>query len=305
MLKAMARTSLALVVALAVPSVAIAAPSRAWTAAKKAHIDAPIIAGIDVASAKSSDSFKQFYPLMLASKPEVKDVLDMLADGCKFDPFVAVHSVVAVVDDADDRKGAFYIALKGWDAKKLGACAKKLAKSKSKELTVGAVKKGIQQLEIKGKDEKLFVGWIGKDVLVITSEPGEKALLEKALGSKGTGEANRLAGKLDTGSTMWAVVIKSQNMQPGIDMKALYGTVKLASGNVDSDVRLVTADAKQATQLVTTVNKELPTLGKSLPPSAASMLKTLKLSNSGAEVHATASAPEKDVLGLVGMLLKR
>jgi hypothetical protein len=304
----MSRSSLALTAALFVawvPSVAVAAPSKAWTAAKKAHVDAPIIAGLDVASAKSSQSFTQFYPLLLASKSDVKEVLDKLQDQCKFDPFVAVNSVVAVIDNENDNKGAFYIALKGWDATKLGTCAKKLAKSEGKEIVVGPVKKGIQQYEMKGKDEKLYLGWVGKDVLVVATDPKDKSLVEQAIGGKGKGQANQLASKLDTSSTMWMVVIKSQSVQPGIDMKALYGTVKVANGNVDSNIRVLTGDATQATQLVTTFNKELPNLGKSLPPAAASLVKTLKLTSTGAEVQASASAPEKDLLALVtSMLLK-
>jgi hypothetical protein len=117
------------------------------------------------------------------------------------------------------------------------------------------------------------------------------------------GEASKLANKLDTSATMWMVVIKSQSIEPGVDMKALYGTVKIASGNLDGDLRVITGDPKQASQLVTKFNTEFPKMQQNLPPAAASLAKSLKVTNSGAELQATASAPEKEVIGLLSMVL--
>jgi hypothetical protein len=302
----MSRRLLALTLCLVVvPSVAAAAPSRAWTAAKKVHAEAPIIAGVDVASAKASESFKKFWPMLLDKKPEVKEVLDKLQTTCSFDPFTAVQSAVAVVDDGANNKGAFYIALKGWDATKLAGCMKKVATGEKKELTVGAIKKGIQELEMKGRDEKLYLGWIGKDVLVVATDPTDKSLVEKMVGGKGTGQANKLANKLDTGATVWMVVLKQQPIQGSIEMKALYGTAKIAKGNVAGDMRIITGDAKQATDLVTMVNSQLPAAqsGGMLPPGAAAIVKSLKIKSAGAEVQATASAPEADLLSLLSLVM--
>lgn len=293
------------VVTVAVPSIASSAPSRAWTAARKAHADAPIIAGMDVASAKSSESFKKFYPLLLAKKPDVKDVLDSLQTHCSFDPFTAIRSVVAVVDDTNNDRGAFYLALaRGWNAAKLGACVKKVGKAeKQKDIVVGPVKKGIQQFSVKGGGDTLYVGWIGRDVLVVATDPSDKALLQSMLGGNKGGEANRLANKLDTGATLWMVVIKSQPIQANVEMKAFSATIKVARGNMDADMRVVTGDTAQATELVTMFNRELPNVQSSLPPAAKALVKTLELTSAGAEVKATASAPEADVLALLGMFL--
>src|SRR6476660_3233880 len=124
----MSRSLLLIAALVAAPSLASAGTSKAWTAAKKNHIDAPIIMGFDVASAKASDSFKELFPKLIAKKPEVKDVLDRLQSSCSFDPFTAISSVVAVVNDETD-KGAFYIALTGgWNTKKLADCGTKIAK---------------------------------------------------------------------------------------------------------------------------------------------------------------------------------
>jgi hypothetical protein len=86
-------------------------------------------------------------------------------------------------------------------------------------------------------------------------------------------------------------------------MKGLYGTVKIAKGTVDGDLHVVTGDEKQATSLVTSFNKEMPTIQKGLPPAAQALAKSLKMSNAGTEVQATASSPEKDLLGLLGLLI--
>jgi hypothetical protein len=300
----MSRHLLALAaVAALLPSSAFAGPSKAWNAAKSVHPEMPIIAGIDVASAKSSETFKKFYPMLIKQKPEVQEVLDKLKATCKFDPFTAVASAVAVVDDTNDNTGAFYIALTGWDAKKLGTCATKVAKGEKKTLTVGPVKKGIQELTMKGESKKMYLGWIGKDVLVVVTDPSDRALVEKALSGKGGGITGGMAAKIDTSATVWMAVIKEQQIQQGITMKGLYGTVKIAGGNVAGDLHVVTGDEKQAAQLVSAFNKEMPNIQKGLPPAAQSLAKSLKMSAAAAEVNATASSPEKDLLGLLGLLL--
>lgn len=296
--------ALAAVVTLA-PASAAAGDSKAWSAAKGVHIDAPIIAGIDVGSAKSSETFKKLYPILLEKKPEVKDVLDKLQTICKFDPFKAINSVVAVVDDSSDNTGAFFLALSGWDAKKLGECGKKIARGEKKTLVVGPVKKGIQELSMKdkGSNDKLYLGWIGKNVLVVATDPTDRSLVERVIGGKGAGDANKLASKLDTSATVWMAVIKQEQIQPGITMKAVYGTVKIAGGNIAADGRVVTGDAKQATSLVTAFNNEMPNVQKGLPPGAQALASSLKVTSAGAEVQATASSPEKDLLGLLGLML--
>jgi hypothetical protein len=299
----MSRSLLLVAAFVLTPSLATAGASKAWTAAKKIHPDAPIIAGIDVASAKSSESFKKFFPILIKKKPQAQDALDRLQKECNFDPFVAINSIVAVIDNKnDENKGAFYIALNGWDAKKLGECGKKIAKSENKELKVGAVVKGIQEFSMAGSDDKFYLGWIGKDVLVFATSPDDRKFVESMMKGKGKGEASKLAKKLDTSATVWMSVIQTQNIQPGIDMTALYGTVRLTGGNMAADVRVVTGSQDQATKLVDAINKDLPQAQKMLPPAAKALVSSLKMTASGAEVLATTGAPEKDVLDLIQML---
>ncbi len=299
----MSRSLLLVSAFILISSAAFAGSSKAWNAAKKVHADAPIIAGIDVASAKSSESFKKFFPLLLQKKPEAKEVLDRLQKDCSFDPFVAVNSVVAVIDDkGGGNKGAFFIALTGWDPKKLGACAQKIATSEKKDIKIGAVTKGIQEIEMVGKDEKVYLGWIGNNVLVFATEPTDRAFVESMMAGKGAGESSKLARKLDTSATVWMSVIKEQPIQKSIVMKALYGTIKLVKANVAADVRIVTGDKQQATDLVTAFNTQLPQMQPNLPAPAQTLVKSLKLKATGAEVQATAGAPEKDVLELMTML---
>jgi len=295
----MSRSLLLLAALVAAPSLASAGTSKAWTAAKKNHVDAPIIMGIDVASAKASDSFKEMFPKLVAKKPEVKDVLAKLQTTCSFDPFTAISSVVAVVDDANDQ-GAFYIALTGgWNAAKLADCGKKIAKADGKELSAKATKKNIQELSITGKDDHMYFGSIGKDIIVVTTNPTDSAFLEKVMASKGGSGASKLVAKIDTGSTVWMAVTKSKELQPGVQMTAVFGTVHIANSNVKVEAHAQLSDAASATKLVDQANAELPKAGASMPPMVQGILKTLKLSASGAEVVATANAPEKDVLSLI------
>lgn len=298
----MSRSLLLVGALLAIPSLASAgSSSRAWTAAKKVHLDAPVIMGIDVASAKSSEAFKTLFPKLLAKKPEAKDVLDKLQATCNFDPFTAISSVVAVVDDDND-KGAFYIALTGgWNATKLTDCGKKVAKGEGKTLTVKQSKKNVIELTLSDDPDKVYIGTIGKDVIVVSTTPNESTLLESAMTSKGTGETGKLAAKIDTSSTVWMAVTKTKELQPGVQMTAVYGTVHIASGTVNVDARAVLSDPAQATKLVDQANKDLPAETKSMPPFVQNIVKTLKLTANGPEIQATANAPEKDVLTLISL----
>lgn len=282
-------------------SLAEAAPSRAWAAAKKAHAEVPILVGVDVAAVSSTELFKKLVPPLL-EKEDGKEVVEKLQKHCSIDPFTAVKSIVAAVDDKNDDQGAFYVALAGLDAGKVAACATKLAAADGKQLTV-TTKGSVQEMTVKGETSKLYVGWIGKDVLVITTNPTERALLDKFMKGKGKGDANKLAGKLDTGAAAWMVVMRAEANPMGFDMKAVYGAVKVATGTLAAEVRIVTGNPKQATDTAAMATAALPAIGKNLPPAASAILKTLKISSAGADVVATGTATEKDVMALLTALL--
>jgi hypothetical protein len=149
----------------------------------------------------------------------------------------------------------------------------------------------------------MYLGWIGKNVLVVATDPGDRALVEKAITSKGGGATGAMAAKIDTSATVWMAVIKEQQIQSGITMKGLYGTIKVAAGIIAGDLHVVTGDDKQAKTLVDAFNKEMPNVQKSLPPAAQALVTSMKMSSAGAEVNATASSPEKDLLGLLSLVL--
>ena len=299
----MSRSLLLIAALAAAPSLASAGPSKAWTAAKKNHVDAPIIMGIDVASAKASDTFKEMFPKLIAKKPEVKQVLDRLQADCNFDPFTAISSVVGVVNDETD-KGAFYIALTGgWNTTKLADCGKKIAKAENKTFSMKPTKKGIQELTISGEDGHGYIGAIGKDVIVVTTDPTDSALIETVMASKGNSSAGKLVAKIDTGSTVWMAVTKTKEVQPGVNMTAVFGTVRIANSTVNVEAHAQLSDPAAATKLVDQANKDLPAASAKMPPMAQGILKTLKLSANGNEVIATANAPEKDVLTMLKLVV--
>jgi hypothetical protein len=278
-----------------------AAPSRAWEAARKVHADVPILVGVDVAAVKSTELFKKLVPPLL-EKEDGKEVVEKLQKTCSIDPFTAVKSIVAAVDDKNDDQGAFYVALAGLDAGKVAACVTKLAAADGKQLTV-SMKGGVQEMAVKGETSKLYVGWIGKDVVVITTNPTDRALLDKFMKGKGKGDAGKLASKLDTSAAAWMVVLRAESNPMGFDMKGLYGTVKVATGNLAAEVRVVTANAKQATDTAAMVTAALPAIGPKLPPAASPILKTVNVTSAGVDVVATATATEKELMALLTAVL--
>src|SRR5436190_432371 len=80
----------------------------------------------------------------------------------------------------------------------------------AKKLKAGAVTKGIQEIEVTGESKKAYFGWIGKDVLVLSKPFDDRAVIEKAIRSKGGGATGKLVAKIDTGATMWFAAMKEQ-----------------------------------------------------------------------------------------------
>lgn len=282
---------------------ASAAPSRAWAAARTLDVDAPVLMGVDVKSFLRSASYKALLPRLLAKEPNAQVVMDRLKGACKIDAMASVNSMVAAVDDADESAGGFFIALSGLTSSKLATCVQKIAAADGKKLTVGPIEGGIQQLAMAGDETKLFVGWIGRDVLVIARDPSNREQLAKLLARKGATDGGRLAEKIDTGATVWMVVRKEQSVMEDVAMKAVYGTVKLAKGTASADLRVITGDAAQASSLSTLVGSQLPSVTSALPAAAARMVKSLRVTASGDEVKVTVSAPEKDLIELVTSML--
>ena len=309
-MKSIRQASLALAAAmlLGAPAAFADAPGDAWAAAKGVlPADPTVVGGLNVATIRDSELFKQLYPQLISSNAEAKEGIEMMNASCGLDVKAVVQGVVFAMDELN--KGVVLVSLKGVDQAKVLSCMNAAGKKENKTITAGKPDAaGIVEYTSSGSKEKLYIAYLPKGVLAISTEPSDKSLLQKWLGGKGVdgkSAAGAALGKVNTGAALWAVYGKAQQIDPQTNMKAGYGHADIAAGEIRVDGRMVLANAKQATDTAAKANTELEKAkaGGGIPPAFASVAKTVKIGAAGDEVQIKASMPEKEALSLIGMAM--
>ena len=278
------------------------AATKSFTAAQASlPADTEIVATSNLKSVRSSQTFQKLFPQLLKLDKEAPDMLAKVKKSCGFDPVTAIDDVTLGV--AKDEEGAFFVAVNGVTEQKLVDCATKLAKSEGKE-TITAKKTGnITELKSDKGGSPIFFAWLPDNVLVIASEPEEKATLEKMLGGKGALAKSKVGARLGKIRDDAAVSVVFSKELPVDSMTVKGGDFTLAvkSGVVDIVTTLEMASNKEAEQLVTAakaIGSLLP-LPKDAPKEVEKILKSVDGKASGAEATITASAAEKDLIAVV------
>jgi hypothetical protein len=296
----------ALLSATAISAARADAPGDAWAVARAVvPASTQILVGMNINTIKSSQVFQVVWAQAMKESGEAADELEKLKALCGVDLKEALQGFVAAVDE--NQKGAVFISLKGMDQKKALDCMNKAGEKEKKKFTATAAdRKGIVEYTESGKNEKMYVAWLPKGVVAVATEPDDKPLLEKWIAGKGPdAKVNGLISKANTGAAIWGVVAKEQELEPGMQMKAGYGHGDITGGNISADVRIVLANAKQATDAAAKGNQELANAQKSqgLPPALQNVLKTVKIGAAADELQIKASMPEKEAIGLLGMAM--
>jgi hypothetical protein len=291
--------------ALTVSTARADAPGDAWAAAGGVvPASTQILVGLNINTIKTSSLFQQLYPKMLSAAGAAGEV-DELKASCGLDVKDALQGVVIALDE--NQKGVVCVSLKGVDQGKALTCMNKAGEKEKKSfLATKPDAQGIVEYTEKGSKEKVFVAWLPKGVVAISTEQGDKNMLKRWLSGKGPdAKLNAVVGKVNTAAALWGVVGKPQQLEPGMDMKAGYGQADLTGGNINADLRLVLANAKQATEAAGKGQKQLEEARKSggLPPAIAAVLSTVKINSAGDELQIKASMAEKEALGLIGMAM--
>lgn len=293
--------------ALSVTAVHAHADSKAWNAAKAGlPADAQIVIGVDVTAIQQTQTFSALFP-KLREKPELAAMFDALKDSCKVDPLTAVQGVVVAMP-VDQSDGAVYLSIAGIDRTKLGECMKVASEhDKGPKLTV---KQTGNITEMTKDKETSFLGWIGKDVVVVSFHATDKPSLLKWMGGKGAlgkSAVGKVLGKVNTSATLWGVVDGDKELQPGITAKRAYGAVTFAKGKLDADLHAVLASAADATTIAGVANQQIADLNKAGagggPPQVLAMLKTVKVATANDEVVVKASVVEQDLLAVIAMAM--
>jgi len=299
---------LSLAVASALVPVAAHADTKAWTAAKaNLPADATIVIGMNFAPIAKSQLFTELFPKLVASSADFKDFLDTAKSACNVDPVSAINSAV-IASDSTKSQGVVYLALNGLDQAKLASCADKVAKAKGHADEKLTFKKdgNIVELTSSKQNKTVYYGWVGSDVIVITKD-ADKAGLQRWMQGKGfaNGALAKAAAKVDTNAAGWGVTTEGKQLQPNLNMKGGFGTFDLKGGVVSVKGHMTTGSPTEATNAATEGNKQLTQMKSSgqLPAMFNSLMKDLKITSEGADLVMSASAPEKDVLGMVQMAM--
>ncbi|HEX7836076.1 MAG TPA: hypothetical protein VF469_01370 [Kofleriaceae bacterium] len=279
---------------------------KAWTAAKAGlPAEAKFALGFDVAALAKTQLFATYYP-KLKDKPDAAKVLDAVKDACKLDPVAIVQGVVVAMS-ADQQDGAAYVALSGIDKTKLSSCIQQVSQAQDKDAKV-TVKQDGNITEISRGSETAFLGWVGKDVLVVSLHAQDKSTLTKWMGGKGAlakSDLGKLVAKVNTAAAIWGAGTGDKELEPGLTAKGLYGQVTYAKGNVSAELHAVMGSAAEATKMATTTNKQLDEAKQSgqLPPELAALAKAIGVSADKDQLRVTATMGEKDLLGALAIVI--
>ena len=281
--------------------------SKAWTAAKTGlPADAKIVIGIDLAAIQKTGLFATYYPKLLEKADVSKMISTMKGGACKVDPLTAVQGMVVAMS-ADQQDGAIYLAVSGLDRTKLSSCLQAAIQEKADKTAKVSLKQDGNITQVSDGKDTTFIGWAGKDVIVVSLHAQDKPSLVKWMGGKGTlakSELGKSLGKLNTAATLWGAGEATKEVEPGVTVKGGYGAVTFAKGNLDADVHAVMASAAQAATMATSTKKQLDEAKQGqLPPAIVTMLKAVTIAPANDEVVLKGSFVEKDLLGILAMTL--
>ncbi|MEO7097679.1 MAG: hypothetical protein ABI175_30740 [Polyangiales bacterium] len=291
----------------AIPLRAHAGDKAAWTAAKaNVSKDTTVLVGLDLTQLTKSSLFTMAFPFLLSQQPEVKEGLELIKTTCKIDPLKVVTSVVAGTDDAQ-KHGAMFVALAGIDQPKIVSCLEAVAKVKGgKDAKVGVVTDG-KIVELTVGDKKVYMTWIGTNVLALPLDVANKADLA-AWTAKGLAKSKvaKGMGKVNTSNAIWAVSAVAKELDEKTKMKMGYGSVVMASSTISADLHVQLGTAAEAKAAAEKAQKELTTMSQS-PGLAANLQKLLAgitVTSVADEIQVKGAMPESDVLSLIAALMQ-
>lgn len=300
--------ALAVGVALCVaPLTARADVATAWTAAKASlPSTTAVVVGLDIETLTKTQLFKLAFPLILSQQPDFKSGLELIKTTCQIDPLKAIKGVVAGTDK-DQTQGAIFIALTGIDEPKIVTCLEAIAKSKGDKDTKVVITRDGAITEIAMGKDKLYVSWIGKDVLVLPITTGDKAQLQTWTGGKkalAKAPVGASLAKVDTRSAVWAVSSVERDLE-GMKMKGGYGGLVSTKGSLAIDLHIVLPSAADAKTMAdkATADLAVKTSDPALAPALKPLLTAVSIKGAGPEVVIKAAFPEKDLLSLAGALM--
>lgn len=280
--------------------------ARAWAAARdNLPANTTTVVGADLTAISKSALFNQLMPFALA-QADVKKPLELVRSACKFDPLTAVHGAVVATGD-DKGPGVIYLSL-GVDQPKLMKCLEDVAKATGDKGAKLAVKKTGAITELAMGADKIYMSWIGADVVALAFDAKEKGALEKWIGGKGALGKTALGKTLASANTkaaLWGATTSAKELDPGVNMKGGHGALTIAGGTLAIDLRVTLDSAKAATDAAAKATAELAKAvkGPDLPDGVKTIVKQTSIKAIGAEVAVKTSVAESAVMPLITSMM--
>jgi hypothetical protein len=273
--------------------------------------DTAMILGISVEKVTQSKLWTQFSPMFM-DQAEVKDGLSKLKDGCGMDPIKDVKSIVIGMNGDMDEKKMVVLIQGNFDEGKITKCVTTLAEKEAGGKKVTAKTEGkITTFSAEGESTQIYVGWAGKDTIVITQSAveGDKTFLASVLEGKSSAKNNKdlaaLMGNVDTSNTLWAAMQVTGKLKS--NMAASDGPQPVAVWmNIDyskalkAEIGAHFANDKDASSAVDKAKKEIDSAKSD--PTAGPYLKNLTINAKGSDAIVSISLDEKQVDELVAQL---
>ncbi len=293
---------------LLISSVASAAPTKSFTAATaNLPADTEVLGSSNVKAVRSTQVYQKLLPDLLKLEKEVPELLDKVKKTCSIDMLTSIDDLTVGMNAKES--GAFFLAVNGVTEQKMLECLTKIGKQEGESVTS---KKTGNITEVKGDKSKkgLFYAWLPGDVLTIAFEPDDKSMLENALSGKGAlTTKSKMSGRIARANPENAVTV-IWTKERTIEKKTVKNgefTIAAQGGNLNIAANAEMGSSKEAedvAKLAKEAQQSLP-LPKDAPKELEKILKSLQVSASGAEVRATLSVSERDVVSVIQAAAKR
>ena len=288
-------------VGLAVAANAAAAETKSWTAIKSTvPAKAMLAVSVDVAAMRTNiKAFMPTFEALVAKEGDVKQAVTMFKSLCSIDIASSISDVSVVMDH--DGKGIIALGLDGLDEGKLVACMNKVVAQGDPKAKVG-VKPGKVTEYAFGPSQKLYARWAAKDVVVVSTDPEHREILDAALKGKALqGDMGKLAAKVGTGIA-WVVGAPGEK-----DVKMGYGQITLAAGKLTANAHIIPGDAKKGAEMLTEAKTQLPKAAaqmQSKSKALAKIVNSIKVSGTGADIVFDASMTTDEASAIAPDLLQ-
>ena len=291
------KTALALFVILS--SAAAHADSKAWSTGKAViGANATMVGGISATSVRSSEVYDKLMPLVMAKAGDFKTAVDEIQKQCNIDLLASIDSIAFGLDAK--QVGTIVVALKGTNHKAIDACAQKVGKAESKQITITTEGKLTKYDGM--SDKPVYFAWLANDVFAVSTSPDDKDATKKLLVSGVTsvsGLKSALAAT-DKGASAWFVYNEDHDL-PNMagKMKQIYGSAKITNKKIEFTSHMVTDSPKSAQAFSDEANKELAAAQTGGSQAMQTALKNVSVKLDNGTVAASGSINSDDVFPLL------